>query len=288
MSAPSRAAWLPCGRSRGRGGRCGRPRSRPRPPGRRSPGWPRRAGRWPSRSRRTAARRRAPPRCGRRPRCFAPRRSSSLTCMKRFSKMVSVTRAVPSAMQFSAMNCACMSVGNSGYSLVRKLTALRPAARRARGSSRRRTRSSTPASRSLSITASRWSARASLQQHVAARRRHRAQEGAGLDAVGHDAVRLRARAAAPRPGCGCGCRHGLRCSRPCDQHLGQVGDLGLLRGVLQHRLAFGQRRGHQQVLGAGDGDHVGGDARALQPRGVRARRCSRARPRSRRPSPAGP
>jgi hypothetical protein len=48
-----------------------------------------------------------------------------------------------------------------------------------------------------------------------------------------------------------------------DQHLGQVGDLGLLRGVLQHRLAFGQRGGHQQVLGAGDGDHVGGDARAL-------------------------
>jgi hypothetical protein len=46
-----------------------------------------------------------------------------------------------------------------------------------------------------------------------------------------------------------------------DQQLGQVDDLGLLRGVFQHRLAVGQRRGHQQVLGAGDGDHVGDDAR---------------------------
>ena len=39
--------------------------------------------------------------------------------MKRFSKIVSVTRAVPSATQFTAMSWACMSVGNCGYSLVR-------------------------------------------------------------------------------------------------------------------------------------------------------------------------
>ena len=43
--------------------------------------------------------------------------------MKRFSKIVSVTVAVPSAMASSAMNCACMSVGKPGYSLVRQLTA---------------------------------------------------------------------------------------------------------------------------------------------------------------------
>ena len=53
-----------------------------------------------------------------------------------------------------------------------------------------------------------------------------------------------------------------------DEHLSQVGDLGLLRGVFQHRLALGQAGGHDEVLGAGHGDHVGGDARALQPRGA--------------------
>ncbi len=45
---------------------------------------------------------------------FAPSRPSSCTCMKRFSKMVSVTNASPSATAFSAMNCACMSVGKPG------------------------------------------------------------------------------------------------------------------------------------------------------------------------------
>ena len=55
---------------------------------------------------------------------LAPRRTSSLTCMKRFSKIVSVTVAVPWAMQLSAMNCACMSVGKPGYSVVRKPWAL--------------------------------------------------------------------------------------------------------------------------------------------------------------------
>ena len=52
----------------------------------------------------------------------APRRFISCTCMKRFSKIVSVTRLAPLAMVFTAMNCACMSVGKPGYSVVRKLT----------------------------------------------------------------------------------------------------------------------------------------------------------------------
>ncbi len=85
---------------------------------------------------------------------FAPSRTSSLTCMKRFSKIVSLITALPSAMQFTAINCACMSVGNAGYSLVRKPTAL------SRPSARTRIQSlpasiSAPASRSLSISASR-------------------------------------------------------------------------------------------------------------------------------------
>ena len=44
----------------------------------------------------------------------APMRLSSWTCMKRFSKMVSTTREVPSATAFMATNCACMSVGKAG------------------------------------------------------------------------------------------------------------------------------------------------------------------------------
>ena len=44
----------------------------------------------------------------------APMRFSSDTCMKRFSKIVSVTMAAPSDTAISAMNCACMSVGNPG------------------------------------------------------------------------------------------------------------------------------------------------------------------------------
>ena len=45
---------------------------------------------------------------------FAPSRCSSSTCWKRFSKIVSVIVAVPSATAFNAQNCACMSVGNAG------------------------------------------------------------------------------------------------------------------------------------------------------------------------------
>ncbi len=53
-----------------------------------------------------------------------------------------------------------------------------------------------------------------------------------------------------------------------DQQVGQVGHLRLARGVLEHGLAVGQRGGHQQVLGAGHGDHVGHHARALQALGA--------------------
>ncbi|MNY49937.1 hypothetical protein D3C86_1854080 [compost metagenome] len=44
----------------------------------------------------------------------APMRCISCTCMKRFSKMVSITVPVPSATAFMEMNWACMSVGKAG------------------------------------------------------------------------------------------------------------------------------------------------------------------------------
>eukprot|EP01137_Pigoraptor_chileana_P029746 Opistho-2@15329 len=103
------------------------------------------------------------------------------------------------------------------------------------------------------------------QEGLAARGRHGAQEGAGLDAVGHHgvlaAVQLLDALDADVAGA---VAFDLRAH--ADQHFGQVDDLGLLRGVLEQRLALGQRGGHEEVLGAGDGDHVGQDARALQPR----------------------
>jgi hypothetical protein len=54
-----------------------------------------------------------------------------------------------------------------------------------------------------------------------------------------------------------------------DQEVGEIDDLRLARRVLDDRLAFGERRGHQQVLGAGDGDGLEHQARADQ--AVRAR-----------------
>ena len=44
----------------------------------------------------------------------APMRCSSSTCIKRFSNTDSVIVPVPAATQLSAVNCACMSVGNPG------------------------------------------------------------------------------------------------------------------------------------------------------------------------------
>ena len=44
----------------------------------------------------------------------APMRCISCTCIRRFSKMVSVMVDVPSATVFMAVNCACISVGKPG------------------------------------------------------------------------------------------------------------------------------------------------------------------------------
>ena len=93
-------------------------------------------------------------------RMSAPMRSSSCTCMKRFSKIVSLITPTPVATQFIAMNCACMSVGNPGCGAVVKLTAC---GRRPRMSSVMRSPAQSivaPASLSLSITASSVSGRA--------------------------------------------------------------------------------------------------------------------------------
>ena len=67
----------------------------------------------------------------------------------------------------------------------------------------------------------------------------------------------------------------------------EVDHLGLARRVLEHGAALGQRCRHHQVLGAGHGHDVESRS-ARREAASRAPRCSRARARSRRPSPAGP
>ena len=57
----------------------------------------------------------------------APSRTSSCTCMKRFSKMVSVMREVPPARVISAISCACKSVGKPGNGAVDTVTGARSA-----------------------------------------------------------------------------------------------------------------------------------------------------------------
>ena len=72
---------------------------------------------------------------------LAPMRTSSCTCMKRFSKMFSHTRLTPSACVARAMYCACMSVGKPGYSSVEMSAARSRVAartRRHRGQAHRR------------------------------------------------------------------------------------------------------------------------------------------------------
>ncbi|CSC12736.1 Uncharacterised protein [Vibrio cholerae] len=85
---------------------------------------------------------------------LAPMRFNSGTCIKRFSKMVSVITPPPFAIMFSSVNCACMSVGKPGCGAVRTVTALssRPVISKLIQSSPHSI--SAPASSSLAKTAS--------------------------------------------------------------------------------------------------------------------------------------
>src|SRR6185312_9893085 len=89
------------------------------------------------------------------------------------------------------------------------------------------------------------------------------EEGAGFDAVGVDAVAcaVELRDALDLDGARAGAfdlrAHGVEQS-------GEVGDLGFARAVLEEGFAVGERGGHEEVFGAGDGDLVEDDVRALE------------------------
>ena len=75
----------------------------------------------------------------------------------------------------------------------------------------------------------------------------------GLDALDLDPVGPRARDS---------CAHGA-------EHPGKINHLGFARCILDERGAAGERGSHHEIFGAGDGDHVGDNARTLQAGGTR-------------------
>ncbi len=89
------------------------------------------------------------------------------------------------------------------------------------------------------------------------------EKGAGLDAVGIDlvagAVELCDAFDADGGGAGAGdlCAHGV-------EKGGEVGDFGLAGAVLEEGFAFGEGGGHEKVFGAGYGDLVEDDVRAVE------------------------
>src|SRR5690606_11791872 len=81
------------------------------------------------------------------------------------------------------------------------------------------------------------------------------QIGAGLDAVGHDAVAATAQAlhAVDADGVSAGA---LQLRADGDQEVGRVDLVRFSRGVFQHGAIVGQGGSQHDVLGAGDTDHV--------------------------------
>ena len=192
-------------------------------------------------------------------------------------------------MQFSAMNCACMSVGNAGYSLVRKLTAFgRPSALtriqscpRRPDSMRRRPRAACRSPRRGDRRA-RPAARTSPPAAATAHRNVPASMRSGTMRCSHAA-----HAARRRPGCGCwlvpspsmrapiviSTRPGRRLSGSCAAFSSTVSPSASVAAIIRFSVPV------TVTMSVGCARRA-----AASP----SRRCSRARRRCRRPSPAGP
>jgi hypothetical protein len=90
--------------------------------------------------------------------------------------------------------------------------------------------------------------------------------GACSDAVGHDRVGGAAEPVHPLDGDGVRALT-LDLRAHLAQALREIDDLGLARGVVDHRGAARQRRGHQRVFRGPDRDHGKRDPAAPQPAG---------------------
>ncbi len=103
---------------------------------------------------------------------------------------------------------------------------------------------------------------------VAAGERAGDDEGAGLDAVGNDAVARAVKFFDAADAQGRGAR-AFNVGAHFDEQRGQVRDLGLAGTVLHQGFALGEGGGHEQVFGAGDGDPVEDNVAALEALGAR-------------------
>ena len=174
----------------------------------------------------------------------------------------------------------CRSVANPGYGLVMTLIG------RSGRSIRTETTAplvpnSTPICSSFHRTTPKWSRRGADQVHLAAGDRRGHREHAGVDPVRHHGVLDRGQLVHAVHGDEAGAAAG-----DPRAHLGQERDdvehLGLLRGVVDDRPARGQRRRHDQVLGAGVRRRVQVQVRALQLAGLDPDDACRPRRRPRR------
>ncbi len=103
---------------------------------------------------------------------------------------------------------------------------------------------------------------------IAAAHGGRAQERAGLDAIRQHPVAGAAQRAHAVDDDAVGAGAGDLRAHAVEE-VGEIDHLGLARGVLEHRRALGQRRGHHQVLGAGHGDQVHHQLGTLEAFGTR-------------------
>src|SRR6266851_202625 len=166
---------------------------------------------------------------------FAPMRIISLACKNRFSKIFSEISDVPSACVAKAMNCACMSVANPGYSSVVTSALTNFFAPRTRIVLLFTISTGTPACSNFAITAPKCS-------------------GAQCVIVSSPPV------IAPAT-------RNLRPHLP--QHLHQIRHFRFTRRILQHRLPIRQRRRHQNIFRPRHRNFLKHDMRALQPSALR-------------------
>ncbi len=230
-----RAAWLPSGRSRGPGGRCGPPgfRRRPQAGDHQAGGGAQVGGHHGGAGELFSA--------------LASRATlPSIWIGAQAHQLVDVHEAVlkdglghrrwrPRRWQLSAMNCACMSVGKPGYSVVRNDCAFMPAAATGCGC-RPRPAVTVAAGFAQLVDHGVEVVGAAVVQQRPRRPRPPRRTGRCRLRCGRPPRGACSRAASRRPGCGCGCVPWPSIFAPILMSISaEVDDFRLLGGVFQQR-----------------------------------------------------
>ncbi len=183
--------------------------------------------------------------------------------MKRFSKMFSVISDVPSALGGERHVLRLHVGGEAGVFLGGDIDGLRLPSLRTRSESALMVSMRAPASVSLRDDSAEMAGIAVGDAEVAAGDGSGDEEGSRLDAIGIDAMLRAVKLVDALDADGCGaCAFDLRAHG--GEQGGEVGDFGLAGAVLEEGFALGEDGGHEQVFGAGDGDLVEDDVRALE------------------------